>query len=264
MKTNKQRQWNKRQVNWKRIFLLAIALPFIPLPSSAAYLQPWVYYGVDQTGLPLTNALTISAWPATNQIVGLGTNIVGNVAHTYTPDTNGYVSNNIAPGNYRLQIAGYTGGVPFGIVSNSSPQNLSQVANLPVVTFLNFTLAQFRDAGTMAWEGTNTFARKTYLDVSNAVAFVLATNGGPLAYSQLPFTPPTNSYSALTNVLGFVPATNLASIAAGQLPFAAATNNPATNTIVFVSAVAGITNGSGYITNLTVTLSTNTINYQQR
>ena len=193
--------------------LLAFALA----PSAfSAYLQPWVYYGIDQTGAPLTNAITISSWPATNQIVGLGTNIVGSVAYTYTPNTNGYVSNSIAPGNYRLQISGYTGGVPFGIVSNASPQNLSQVANLPVVTFLNFTLAQFSDAGTMAYESTNNWAR--------------------------------NSYWGATNALHFAPATN----------------SPATNTLVYVSAVAGITNASGYLTNLTVTLRTNTIYYPQR
>jgi hypothetical protein len=55
-------------------------------------------------------------------------------------------------------------------------------------------------------------------------------------------------YAFVTNYLGFAPATN----------------NPGTNTIVYVSAVSGITNASGYVTNLTVTLTTNTINYQIR
>ena len=45
---------------------------------------------------------------------------------------------------------------------------------------------------------------------------------------------------------------------------ASSTNNPGTNTIVYVSGVAGITNASGYVTNLTVTLTTNTIKYQIR
>ena len=55
-------------------------------------------------------------------------------------------------------------------------------------------------------------------------------------------------YAFVTNYLGFAPATN----------------NPGTNTIVYVSGVAGITNASGYVTNLTVTLTTNTIKYQIR
>lgn len=44
-----------------------------------------------------------------------------------------------------------------------------------------------------------------------------------------------------------------------NLPFA-----PATNTIVYITNVTGITNASGVVTNLTLTLGTNTIYYQQR
>jgi hypothetical protein len=223
MKKHNQGQGNKRQWNWKRIFLLGIILPFIPLPSSAAYLQPVVYYASDEFGNPLTNAITISPWPATNALAAFNTNIIGGVSYTFTPSliTNGavvtaYWSNNIAPGNYRLQLQGYTLGVPFGVYSNSAPINISQVANLPVTTFMNFTLAQFGDAGKMAYENTNAWARHTYFDISNSLAF------------------------------------------------APATNNPATNTIVFVSGVTGITNGSGAVTNLSVTFTTNTINFQQR
>lgn len=44
-----------------------------------------------------------------------------------------------------------------------------------------------------------------------------------------------------------------------NLPFA-----PATNTIVYITNVTGITNASGYVTNLTLTLGTNTIYYQHQ
>lgn len=44
-----------------------------------------------------------------------------------------------------------------------------------------------------------------------------------------------------------------------NLPFA-----PATNTIVYITNVTGITNASGYVTNLTLTFGTNTIYYQHQ
>ena len=77
------------------------------------------------------------------------------------------------------------------------------------------------------------------LGVSNAVQFVIATNGGPVGIGQLPYTPPTNTYSALTNVLGFVPATNGGPVAIAQLPYTPPTNSyqSLTNVLGFVPGV---------------------------
>lgn len=58
----------------------------------------------------------------------------------------------------------------------------------------------------------------------------------------------TSTYASVTNALRFVPATN----------------NPVSVTNVYVSSIATITNGSGYITNLSYVLTTNIINYQSR
>lgn len=54
-----------------------------------------------------------------------------------------------------------------------------------------------------------------------------------------------SGFGIITNYLGYTPATNA----------------PATNTIAYVSAVSGITNASGNVTNLLVTMATNTIIY---
>jgi len=209
--------------------LIAALFMVAALPSAAAYLQPFVYYGIDQGGSPLTNLITIQA-VGTNTITAYSTFIVASVPKTYQPDVNGYVSNNIALGNYILTISNYYYSVPFSISSNAAPQNISQVAGIPVTTFMNFTLAQFSDAGTMARESTNNWTR----------------SGAALAYSQLPFTPPTNTPAGLVAVLGFQPATN----------------NAATNTVIYISGLTTFTNAAGAVTNVTFTLGTNTLIYQ--
>jgi hypothetical protein len=76
------------------------------------------------------------------------------------------------------------------------------------------------------------------------------------------FTP--NSFFALfTNAFGGVPVAATYGGVTNALGYAPATNIVSTNTIVFVSAVSGATNGSGYVTNITTTLTTNTLNYVQ-
>ncbi len=141
----------------KKIFSILILIGLAVCEASAVYLQPFWYYGRDQFGLPITNAITIDAWPQTNNITANNTNLVISVPHTFVPDANGFVSNNIALGNYRVVISGFTPGVPFSVLSNASPVNISMTANVPVTTFLNFTLAQIIDAGTIANRSSNDF-----------------------------------------------------------------------------------------------------------
>jgi hypothetical protein len=112
-------------------------------------------------------------------------------------------------------------------------------------------------AGTMASRSTNDFALATDARIILAVtnlSSVISTNvpglKGFVSGNSL-----TNSFS--TNADGTV-TPNVG------IPFQPATNNPASSTNIFVTAVSGITNNLGYVTNLTVTLGTNIINYQQR
>jgi hypothetical protein len=86
------------------------------------------------------------------------------------------------------------------------------------------------------------------LYLTNSPVITGSVGGFGLVTNYLGYTPPPNTYAGITAALTYVPATN----------------NPGTNVVIYVSAVSGITNASGYITNLTVTLTTNTINYQIR
>ena len=179
---------------------------------SAAYLQPFVYYGIDQGGSPLTNLITIQA-VGTNTITAYSTFIVASVPKTYQPDVNGYVSNNIALGNYILTISNYYYSVPFSISSNAAPQNISQVAGIPVTTFMNFTLAQFSDAGTMARESTNNWTRSG--------------------------TAATNTPAGIIAALGFQPAAAVVAVAGDKSAQALAAQNDAVPLQVLVSALDG-------------------------
>jgi len=232
-----------KNTTFKKRIALAASLFLILHSAFAGVLTPVVAWLTDSQGNAYgagTN-VTITAWPATNVITGVGTNLVANVAITDTTSASGEISNNLAPGNYRMQIAGFPRGITFGVMSSGTALNVSQLASVPVTEFMNFTIAQFSDAGTMARESTNNWTRNSYFAVSNAVGFDMATNGGPIAVAQLPYTPPTNTYFALTNVLGFVPATNGGPIAIAQLPY-----SPATNSYVGISNAVGFviaTNG---------------------
>lgn len=222
--------------------LLVFSLFAFSLSAFCGVLTPVVGYITDSQGNPYVGTnLTITAWPPTNAITGVTTNLVANLAITDTTGAGGFFSNNLAPGTYRLLIPGFTHGVIFGVVSNSTAINVAQVAGVPVTEFMNFTLAQFSDAGTMAYQSTNNWVANNYSAVSNAVQFAIATNGGPVAISQLPYTPPTNSYVALTNILGFIPATNGGPVGVAQLPYTPPTNTYAalTNILGFVPATNG-------------------------
>ena len=248
------------------IFLLATG----SLP--AAQLNPFVAYLIDSQGNKLTNITgTISAWPPTNYIVGVGTNLVLNNPSTpiqVTTDTNGFMSNNLTAGNYRLQFAGFSHGVTFGIVNSTNVQNLAQVGGMPVVEFANFTLAQFSDAGSMAYQNTQNWVTNTQQGVSNALGYMpTATNfnvitnllGGLFVpnnsngvVSALGIVPAAKGYAGITNELHFAPLTNTAAGVIGTLGYIPAASNYTcitnllggpplfSNATVFISAFTNI------------------------
>lgn len=239
----------------KKLFLLLLA----GLPALAQ--TPFEFRGVYLDGTPITNTITIAPWPSTNYMVGVGTNMVLYRAQTYTPDTNGYFTNSLMAGNYRLTAAGLTYGFTFGIPDTNTLQNLAQLAGTPVVTFMNFTIAQFSDAGSAAYSNATAFlwAGRTNWNVaeitnagsaaySNTAAFLWAgftnwmvsqvTNAGSAAYSNanvfatnntagitgaLGYTPPTNTAAGITGSLGYTPPTNLYALPHNNAGYA--TNN---------------------------------------
>jgi len=103
--------------------------------------------------------------------------------------------------------------------------------------------------------GFATFA--TIPETTNFTSLALCLTNAPVINA-------VGGYAIITNWLGYAPAVGNYAGITNALGFAPATNNPSTNTIAFVSAVSGITNASGYVTNLTVTLTTNSIYYQIR
>lgn len=155
----------------KRLIYFLAALVLTSAPASGQVLTPFIAYTRDLVGSVKSNTVTIEAWNYTNTITGVSTNLVLNYAATFTPrPSDGFFAGYLAPGNYRLTVDGLSRGIVFGMPSSSSTQNLAQLAGVPVYAFMNFTIAQFSDAGTAAY--------------SNAASFFLSSAAGTAAYSN--------------------------------------------------------------------------------
>jgi hypothetical protein len=179
----------------KPIILLLILV--VILVALAVRATPFYQYFYNPDGTPQTNSFSMTAYGSENAWVVVGTNIYyGAQTVTFTPATNGYVSNAIAPNTYTVLFSNLNSGFYVTIPNTTNVTTLASYA--------------------------------TSTPTISGTAF--------------------DSYGMVTNWLRYAPATN----------------RPATNTIVYVSAVSGITNASGAVTNLSVTLTTNTIYYHQR
>jgi hypothetical protein len=206
--------------------LLTILALFAAMLAGAAQVTYYTYQFQNADGSPVTNQFTLQGWPAaTSQVTIVSNSVVfsGGII-TNTPNANGTGTNSILPNNYRVFVPDL---------------NLGFLVNIPVTSQTN-TLASYAVGTPVVYLPASQYAYLT-----NQLGFAPATNTSQGIVSALGYTPITNSYAALTNVAGFV----------------FATNNPATNIIAYVSAVSGVTNGSGLVTNLSVTLTTNTLNY---
>jgi len=245
--------------------LLSIALAIVPWLAGAA--TPFEFRGVYQDGTPVTNTITIAPWPATNYIIAVGTNMVLYQSQNFTPDTNGYVSGSLMAGNYKLTAAGLSYGMTFGIVDTNTTQNLAQVSGVPVVTFMNFTIAQFTDAGSAAYSNHSVFASNSPTGIKAALQYTPATNSNAGIVGALLYTPLTNTALAVTNAIGYVPATNSTAGITTALGYTPLTNTAlaVTNAIGYVPATnstAGIVAALGYtpLTNTALAV-TNAIGY---
>lgn len=143
-------------MKWKCSLLLAGAL-WSATACRAVHPTPFVFYTVDLAGEPTNAPVVIKGFSGTNEIVGVGTNIVlAGFQRTYIP-VSGVVTGALMPGNYRLSVPLLNRAVTFGITESTNVQNLAQLAGFPVVQFMNFTVAQFSDAGTMAYTNAAEF-----------------------------------------------------------------------------------------------------------
>ena len=204
-----------------------LAALFLIIGSSVTLATPFYQMFLNPDGSPQTNAFTFTASQPANTWTVVGSNIVyGNYPVTFTPDTNGYVSNSIAPNSYVVTFAGLNSGFYANIPNTTNV--------LPLANYVT-------NVSTVSGTALSGFGL-----VTNWLGYLPGTNGGAISYSQLPWTPPTNNYTGITNALGFWPATN----------------SPATNVVIYLTALTLQTNSSGAVTNIVKTFATNTLNYQ--
>ena len=156
----------------------------------------------------------------------MDTNIVAaGFVKSYTP-SGGMVSNVLMPGCYKLYIAALDRATTFCITESTNVQNLAQLAGFPVPLFLNFTLAQFSDAGTLAYTNTADFLTV----ITNAADSEIQANA--LGFQRASGTNTwtgTNIYSGVviaTNVLNELRGIlNASDLAAGTVAESRLSNN---------------------------------------
>lgn len=164
---------------------------------AAQALTTFTYISRFNDGTTNMNPFVLSAYPPASPFTTDGTNtFFGAMPETNTPTASGWLTNSISAGLYTLTYPAFPQyGVFVNVANTTATNNLSlYYTNVPVVpTFAGYIL-------------------NSYAGVSNAVGFVIATNGGAISYTQLPFTPPTNTMAGLNYVYGLpptsVPATN--------------------------------------------------------
>ena len=233
-----------------------------------------------------TNYTTMQGWPPATGGATVVSNVIvwsgaGQIITNQFQGTNTLGTNSAMPNNYKVFCPATSLGFFVTIPQTTNMLPLANYATGLTVTYPSSSLFYYI---TNALGGTPAIA--SYSSIVTALGFIPATNGGTLAYSQLPYAPGiTNGNGvSLTNIpnmaLQFVAATNGAALVYSKLPFTPptntfagivsvlgfnpATNNPATNTIIYLTGATGQTNSSGVVTNIVTTSGTNTINYQHQ
>lgn len=176
-----------------------LALVLLLRACEYAPATPFVQTFYNSDGTPQTNAITMVAYPAQNTWIVVGTNLYyGGSNLTLQPTTNGYVSNAVSPGGYRLTFANTTLPLYVNILNTTNVLPLSTyVTNAPVI------------AGSYL---------SAYGVLTNMLGYAPATNTALGVKAALGYTPPTNSLASLTNAFGFLPLSSSATISAALLP----------------------------------------------
>lgn len=245
---------------------------------------------------PQTNAVIVTPWPPNSPFYVYGTNIVAGLGPiTNVPDATGFWSNSLAPIIFTVRYANApTLGYFVKIWDTTNYASIATyVTNVPVANasygtmfglvtnWLGYYPATNTPNGILFAEGfqpaTNTYlcitnllggapALATYANIVSALGYTPATNTFSGITNSLSYLPATNggtlTFLQATNALKYVPATNTSAGIIAALTFQPATNNPVYVTNIWVQNVTGITNASGYVTNLAVTLYTNIFRIQ--
>lgn len=176
-------------------------------------ITPFTFSANNSDGSPQTNPVLMRAFPPNiNGVTVYGTNIIFGANYlTNTPNASGFWSNSVLPNLYQFYVP-----------------NLGQYFYANILDTTNcYSLATYLTNAAYVSATFPGYIPATYAGVSNAVGFVLATNGGALAYSQLPFTPPTNSFGSQANAKFFTNGTALwIYYQTNALPGGAFTNQP--------------------------------------
>ncbi|HTB86034.1 MAG TPA: hypothetical protein VK742_20480 [Candidatus Sulfotelmatobacter sp.] len=269
--------------------------------NSAFGITPFVGQFKNADGSAMTNPFTMQAWPQTFTWTVNGTNIIyGGILITNVPNSSGFFTNSFYANGFRLFVPAYnsylfgylpdtTQVVNLALCLSNAPATAQGLSQYGLITnWLGYAPVPPTWAGVTNALGyappTNTYANftnilgwtPTYAGITNLIG-IPATNGGPLAYSQLPFTPPSNNYVGISNAVGFVFATNGGPLAYSQLPyipptntyagisnvlgFNLATNNPQTLIFTNFTILTFTTNSSGGVTNFTFTNLIDTLIY---
>jgi hypothetical protein len=222
----------------KNLFKIILLMLLATLPVIAITPTSFTFQFYDANGQPNTNYTTMQGWPPSSGGVTVVSNVIvwagaSQMITNQFQGTNTLGTNSAMPNNY--QVLCPATGLGFFV---TIPQTTNM---LPLASYAT---------GVPVTYPSSSF----YFYVTNALGYYPATNGGAIAYSQLPYAPgiTNGNGAALTNV------PNLA------LQFVAATNNPATNTSIFLTSVSVVTNASGVATNVLLTFGTNTLNYQHQ
>lgn len=118
-----------------KIVILALMVATGSLPAT-----PWFQTFYNPDGSPQTNALTFTAYPPVNTWVVVGTNMYyGAQTTTFTPNSSGYVSNQIAPNVYSVLFSNLNSGFLVNILNTTNVLPLSTyVTNVPTVSGVAF------------------------------------------------------------------------------------------------------------------------------
>jgi len=189
---------------------------------TATALTPFSGKFFNADGTPLTNQILLQAYPpVANGVTIYGTNVIfGNKIITNNPDVTGFFTNAAYPNQYSVTFVGLNTTAYAVIPDTATTQPLAMyITNAPVV------------GGAGGLSG--------FMYLTNLLGYTPATNGGTLAYSQLPFTPATNNYAGVTNALGFAPATNIAFSLTGTFTY---TNGSGSRSTFYITNGIVITN----------------------
>ena len=229
----------------------------------------------DASGQPDTNYTIMQGWPPATGSATVVSNVIvwagaSQIITNMFSGTNTIGTNSAMPNTYRVLCPATGIGFLVTIPQTTNQLPLALYATNIPVTYSSSSL-YFYITNALGFQP----APATYAGIVASLGFIPATNGGVIAYSQLPFTPdiPGSNISTNVPVLKNFMSSNCLTNSFGTnadgtvtvhigIPFQPATNRPSFITNIWMSGILLFTNGSGNITNVVPVLSTNILLYQ--